>query len=709
MKKIFLIYGVLCALFVPTFFEVGKCVAQVPAQQPYPTTPAIANVAEVEAYVGNTDPGIGNGTPITIPTGVTNATATNTTLNFTAQPNGVQFLYIRSKDVNGRWSLTNYKLFTVGNFNYSVAPALQNVAEVEAYVGNTDPGVGNGTPITIPTGVTDATVTNTTLNFTAQPNGVQFLYVRSKDAAGRWSVTNYKLFTVGNFNYPVAPAVNNIAELEYYVGNTDPGIGNGTNVAIPTGTTDATATNTTITFPTQADGTQFLYLRSRDVAGKWSLTNFKQFVVGQFNYPTPPPLNNIAEVEAYVGNTDPGFGNATPITIPTGVTDATATNTTLNFTAQPNGTQFLYVRSRDISGKWSVTNYKLFSVGSFNYPASPPLNNIAELEYYVGNNDPGFGNGTNITIPTGVTDATATNTTITFPAQPNGIQYLYLRSRDISGKWSETNYKQLLVGQLNYAPIPATLTNIGNLEYYVDNDPGFGNATPITVSGTLTDVQLNNISIALSNTLTTGSHIFHTRSKQNPWSLDNAVSFNVGTVTPVNWLFVKAQLQNNNTLVNWATATETNTKSFDVEWSINGANFTKLGELAAAGNSNVGTNYNYTHPNPSNGFNYYRIKQIDLNGAAKYSTVVKVLYNKNIKQTMVAPNPVADMLNVIQPKAVFINAITIIDSKGAIVIQKSINAEEQVLSIPVSQLAKGQYVIKVQYRNEAKSYSFMKN
>jgi flagellar basal body rod protein FlgF len=619
MKKIFLIYSVLSAL-------VGNCLAQVPVQQPYPVAPALQNIAEVEAYVGNTDPGIGNGTPITIPTGVTNATAANTTLNFTAKPNGVQFLYIRSRDVSGRWSLTNYKLFTVGNFNYPVAPALQNIAEVEAYVGNTDPGIGNGTPITIPTGVTDATATNTTLNFTAQPNGVQFLYIRSKDVSGKWSLSNYKLFTVGNFNYPVAPALQNIAEVEAYVGNTDPGIGNGTPITIPTGVTNATATNTTLNFTAQPNGVQFLYIRSRDVSGKWSLSNYKLFTVGNFNYPVAPVLQNIAEVEAYVGNTDPGIGNATPITIPTGTTNAVVTNTTLNFTAQPNGAQFLYVRSRDVSGKWSLTNYKFFTVGVFGYPLTP------------------------ITPP-----------------------------------------------------------NIGNLEYYIDNDPGFGNGIPITVSGTLTDVQLNNINIAIASTLTTGSHIFHIRSKQNPWSLDNAITFNVGTVTPVNWLYVKAQLQNNNSLVNWATASETNTKSFDIEWGTNGLNFTKLGEVSAAGNSNVVSNYNFTHPNPASGFNYYRVKQVDLNGDFKYSTIVKVLYNKNIKQTMVAPNPVADILNVIETQSVFVKSITIVDGKGAIVIQKSINAEEQVLSIPVSQLAKGQYVIKVQYKNEAKSYGFMKN
>jgi flagellar basal body rod protein FlgF len=617
MKKIFLICSVLFAM-------VGNCFAQVPVQQPYPVAPALQNIAEVEAYVGNTDPGIGNGTPITIPTGVTNATATNTTLNFTAQPNGVQFLYIRSRDVSGKWSLTNYKLFTLGNFNYLVAPALQNVAEVEAYVGNTDPGIGNGTPITIPTGTTNATATNTTLNFTAQPNGVQYLYIRSRDVSGKWSLSNYKLFTVGNFNYPVAPALQNIAEVEAYVGNTDPGIGNGTPITIPTGTTNATATNTTLNFTAQPNGVQYLYIRSRDVSGKWSLSNYKLFTVGNFNYPVAPALQNIAEVEAYVGNTDPGIGNGTPITIPTGTTNAVVTNTTLNFTAQPNGAQFLYVRSRDVSGKWSLTNYKFFTVGVFGYPLTP------------------------------------------------------------------------------IAP-----PNIGNLEYYVDNDPGFGNGTPITFTAS-NNVQLNNIPISISGTLTNGTHVFHIRSKQNPWSIDNARSFSVGGVVPLTWSYINAILQNGQTLVNWATEQEINTSKFEIERSLDAVRFDKIGEQLAAGNSTTLKKYEHKDAQPAIGFNFYRVKQIDVDGRHTYSAVVKVLHTKNIKEAFIAPNPVVDIVNLVEPLAVFINNIEVYDSRGAMVLSKSIKSKVQLYSLTVSTLPKGNYILKVNYENSTKSIGFVK-
>jgi Secretion system C-terminal sorting domain len=700
MKKIFLIYCVLCSL-------VGNCFAQVPVQQSYPVAPAIPNVAQVEAYVGNTDPGIGNGTPITIPAAVTNATATNTTLNFTAQPNGVQFLYIRSKDVNGRWSLTNYKLFTVGNFNYPVAPALQNVAEVEAYVGNTDPGVGNATPITIPAGVTDATVTNTTLNFTAQPNGVQFLYLRSKDVNGRWSLTNYKLFTVGNFNYPVAPALQNVAEVEAYVGNTDPGVGNGTPITIPAGVTDASVTNATLNFTAQPNGVQFLYIRSKDVNGRWSLTNHKLFTVSNFNYPVAPAIQNITQVEAYVGNTDPGIGNGTPITIPTGVTDATVTNTTLNFTAQPNGVQFVYLRSKDVNGRWSLTNYKLFSVGNFGYPATPAVQNITQVEAYVGNSDPGFGNGTPITIPTGVTDATVTNTTLNFTAQPNGVQFVYLRSKDVNGRWSVTNYKLFNVGNFGYPVTASVPPSIGNLEYYIDNDPGFGNGRPITFAAS-NNVQLNNINIVIPGVIGTGTHTFHIRSKQNPWSIDNARTFTVGGVVPLTWSYITAILQNGQTLVSWGTEQEINTNKFEIERSLDGARFNKIGEQLAAGNSNTIKKYEHIDTRPVIGFNFYRVKQIDADGRFSYSAIVKVLNTKNIKEAFIAPNPVIDMVNLVEPEAIFINSIEMYDSRGAVVLRKNINSQVQLYSLPVSTLPKGNYVLKVNHKKGAKSIRFIK-
>src|SRR5690606_2749792 len=128
------------------------------------------------------------------------------------------------------------------------------------------------------------------------------------------------------------------------------------------------------------------------------------------------------------------------------------------------------------------------------------------------------------------------------------------------------------------------------------------------------DISSYAININLSGSLSAGTHYLYIRSKQNPWSITNVVPFNVPGVLPLGWSFVKVQLDANKALVSWATLQETNTQKFEIEHSINGRDFIKVGETAAAGNSANQRNYAFTHTQPVQGFNYYRIKQIDLDG-----------------------------------------------------------------------------------------------
>ncbi len=583
-----------------------------------------------------------------------------------------------------------------------VPSALANIVEAEVFAGP-EPGIGNGTALPIPTG-TNATASNVSITIPILPNGVQTLYVRTLDANGKWSITNYKNYFVGGVNYPpVAPAVANIVEAEVFAGP-EPGIGNGTALPILTGT-NVTASNVSVAIPILPNGIQTLYVRTLDANGKWSITNYKNYFVGGVNYPTvPPALANIVKAEVFAGP-EPGIGNGTPLPIPTG-TDVTASNVSVAIPILPNGIQTLYIRTLDANGKWSITNYKNYFVGGVNYPPVPPaVSNIVEAEVFAGT-EPGIGNGTLLPILTG-TDVTASNVSVAIPILPNGIQTLYVRTLDANGKWSITNYKNYFVGGVNYPPVPPVVPNIGNVEYYIGTDPGFGNGTPISFAASA-DVQLTNIPITISGTLPNGTYVFHIRSKQNPWGLDNAKTFTVGVVVPLTWSYVTAQLQNAQTLVSWATEQEINTANFEIERSTDGLRFEKIGTQFAAGNSTSIKKYEFIDAHPVFGFNYYRIKQIDADGRFTYSVIVKVLNTKNIKEAFIAPIPVIDMVNLVEPEAIFINSIEVYDRRGAVVLRKNINSQLQLYSLPVSTLPKGNYVLNVNYEKGAKSVRFIK-
>lgn len=108
----------------------------------------------------------------------------------------------------------------------------------------------------------------------------------------------------------------------------------------------------------------------------------------------------------------------------------------------------------------------------------------------------------------------------------------------------------------------------------------------------------------------------------------------------VSLLYLKAKLADHQTLLNWATATESGNDHFEIERSANGRDFEFLSSIPGAGNSNGIQYYAYTDKNPMAGINYYRLKQVDNNSHFTYSSVVTVNAGINPGQFVtVYPNP----------------------------------------------------------------------
>ena len=62
--------------------------------------------------------------------------------------------------------------------------------------------------------------------------------------------------------------------------------------------------------------------------------------------------------------------------------------------------------------------------------------------------------------------------------------------------------------------------------------------------------------------------------------------------------------------------------------------------MAAAGNSNTITNYNYVHTTPAININYYRILQSDVDGRISYSEIRTVKFIAGEVSYTVLKNPV---------------------------------------------------------------------
>lgn len=224
----------------------------------------------------------------------------------------------------------------------------QNITHAE-YFFDADPGVGNGTNIT---GLTaDDTVSfSTTISIASLSNGFHFLAIRVKYNNGVWSHFDKKGFYIS-----AAPiSMTNIVAAEYFF-DSDPGIGNGTSIAVgPTGA----MVNFMATIPQSLPGGfHVLSIRVKDANGRWSLFEKRTFYVS----PPPVAMPIINGIE-YFRNADPGVGIGSLLAIGT---PADTINPILMLPISDTATlgQFFYAfRSRDVNGKWSPFVYDTVTI-----------------------------------------------------------------------------------------------------------------------------------------------------------------------------------------------------------------------------------------------------------------------------------------------------------------------------------------------------------
>ena len=214
------------------------------------------------------------------------------------------------------------------------------------YFLNNDPGFGNATYLPV---VPAPEVQNLSfqIDISSLDKGFNYLYVRAKDYSNRWSQTY-----VGSFyKETVYSTAQNIVKAEYFL-NTDPGFGNGINIPVTAGSQISD-----ISFVADISsldlGFNHLYIRTKDENGKWSQTNVRTF----YKETVYPTAQNIVKAE-YFFDTDPGFGNATPVTLASGENISVLIEIELqNLTL---GQHKLLIRAMDENGKWSIINYKDF-------------------------------------------------------------------------------------------------------------------------------------------------------------------------------------------------------------------------------------------------------------------------------------------------------------------------------------------------------------
>jgi len=174
-------------------------------------------------------------------------------------------------------------------------------------------------------------------------------------------------------------------------------------------------------------------------------------------------------------------------------------------------------------------------------------------------------------------------------------------------------------------------------------------------------------------------------------------SSNCNNVLPIELTdFNTTCLANGSVELNWKTISEQNNSHFEIEYSNDGFDFNKIGQLKGKGTTIEAQNYHFLntlHDFSKQGF--YRLKQVDFDGKFTYSNIITI----NCEQTKLAsdfqiyPNPVEETLKLHFFSNTHTFEVQIYNVLGNFIKAQSIE-NTRITAINVSDLQSGIYFIK---------------
>ncbi|WP_207497295.1 T9SS type A sorting domain-containing protein [Aridibaculum aurantiacum] len=211
---------------------------------------------------------------------------------------------------------------------------------------------------------------------------------------------------------------------------------------------------------------------------------------------------------------------------------------------------------------------------------------------------------------------------------------------------------------------PASFNPNGQVYILRYNGTNWNESYPATVTGTGT---ANDPYVATA----TGITLF------SPFTVSNS------SVLPLNLVSFNAKNDGTGNKLTWTTTNEQNVSHFEVETSVDGRDFRKIGSVTAR-NTGANSSYDFAHAVRVAGTVYYRLKMVDKDGTFTYSSVVKITTSTKGDFT-ISPNPVKGGVANLQlanlEKGTY--TISLFNSIGQVVLNRTIDFNGGVTSFPL--------------------------
>ena len=260
----------------------------------------------------------------------------------------------------------------------------------------------------------------------------------------------------------------------------------------------------------------------------------------------------------------------------------------------------------------------------------------------------------------------------------DGASGPFLETTNLAGTYMGNSNQAITWSVNNTTSAPISCANV---KISISTDGGTTFST-ILLASTPND---GTESVTLPNIATTTARIKVEAVGNVFFDISNA-NFTITAVLPVELLNFQAKAAGKSNQLIWRTASEKNNDGFEIERSADGQTFYKIGFVKGFGTVQTTQYYTMTDAQPLNITNYYRLKQLDTDGAIAYSKIVS-LTNKGGKVLRVYPTLVS-------------NGILTLDTEGvdfAIynLLGQQVKTGKVSQQIDVSVLTQGTYIIKV--------------
>jgi trimeric autotransporter adhesin len=300
----------------------------------------------------------------------------------------------------------------------------------------------------------------------------------------------------------------------------------------------------------------------------------------------------------------------------------------------------------------------------------------------------------------------------------------------ISRFWNDTDSSTFLMTK-TYRVIPTTNNSAGTYEatFYFSaaekqawengTKQSFNNIKVIKVPGQISAVTPSNhepdgpgtVQIITPTAIgTIGNNYYITATFNNGFS---GFGFGIPTNTalPITLLNFTGKLQGDNSLLSWSTSSEQNTNHFDVEKSLDGINYHKIGEVRAAGSSNASRSYSFLDKEFALDKNYYRLNTVDNDSRNRISDIVILRNVKNQQNLTVVNNPFRDFIDVRLGKVPQGRVkLQLADLSGKVLLTQTFNALSQnILRLNTSRvISQGVYILSAEIDGTRYSAKVMK-